>query len=200
MIKKLLQLKDKILDNAAIFNLVRTITDSRSHNIGIIKKELKAKKNEKILDIGCGLGNFSGVTGGDYTGIDANQSFIKFANRHYRNANKKFMVMDAKKLQFKDKFFDKSIFISMLHHFSDKESEKILKEIQRVTKKQLLVLDLLPTKRKFIHFLYKMDRGSNIRPIEEQFELIRQYFKIEKYKKFEALMSVHSLILCRPLK
>jgi len=200
MLKKILGLKDKILDNAVAFNLVRTLTDSRSHNLGIIKKELAAKKNEKILDVGCGLGNFSQAAGWSYVGIDMNKSFIKFANNHYGAENKKFIFMDATKLQFRDKSFDKSMFISMLHHFSDDESEKILKEIKRVTKKYLVVLDLLPTKRPLVNFIYSMDRGSNIRPAEEQFKLIKKYFKIEKYNKYDALMSSHSLILCKPLK
>jgi hypothetical protein len=60
------------------------------------------------------------------------------------------------------------------------------------------VLDLLPTKRIFVNFIYRMDRGAYIRPLEEQFKLIEKYFKIEKYKRYEALMSVHSLILCKP--
>ena len=198
MLKTILEFKDKILDNAVMFNLVRTITDSRSHNLSMIKKELSAKKNEKILDIGCGLGNFSQVTGSRYIGIDSNKSFIRFANKHYANKSKKFMLMDATKLKFKDKSFDKTLFISMLHHFSDKESEKILKEAMRVTKKSLIILDLLPTKRLFVNFLYKMDRGSNIRPLEEQFKLIKKHFKIEKYRTFDAMMSSHSLILCSP--
>ena len=181
-----------------MFNLIRKITDSREHNLKIIKIELDAKKNEKILDIGCGLGNFSKVTEGSYIGIDANKSFIGFAKKHYGKKNKKFILMDAAKLNFKDKSFDKSMFISMLHHFSDEESDKVLKEISRVTKKYMLILDLLPTKRAFVKFLYMMDRGSNIRPIEEQFKIIGKYFKIEKYKKFDALMSSHSLILCKP--
>ena len=198
MLKKLLQLKDKILDNAVAFNLVRNITDSRSHNIGIIKRELNAKNNEKILDVGCGLGNFSKVAEGEYTGIDSNKSFINFAKKHYSSGNKKFLLMDAAKLTFKDKSFDKSMFISMLHHFSDEESNKVLVEISRVTKKYMLVLDLLPTKRLLVRFLYRMDTGSSIRPLEEQFRLLRKYFKIEKYRTFDALMSSHSLILCKP--
>ena len=200
MLKILLRLKDRILDNATMFNMVRTITDSRSHNLEVIKKELNAKKNEKILDIGCGLGNFSQVTSGKYVGIDTNKSFIKFANQNYANKNKKFMLMDTTKLEFKDKSFDKTLFISMLHHFSDEESKIILREIQRVTKKQLLMLDLLPTDRRFVKFIYRMDRGSNIRTQKEQFRLVKKYFKIVKYKKFDTLMSVHSLILCKPLK
>lgn len=200
MLKTILKLKDKILDNALMFNFVRKITDSREHNLEIIKKELDAKKNERILDIGCGLGNFSKVTEGNYIGIDSNKSFIRFANKHYGSNNKKFILMDATKLHFKDKSFDKTMFISMLHHFSDQEGEKVLKEAKRVTKKYFLILDLVPTKRLLVNFLYKMDRGSNIRPLEAQFKLIRKYFEIEKYKKYEALMSVHSSILCKPLK
>ncbi|HJN57152.1 MAG TPA: methyltransferase domain-containing protein, partial [Candidatus Woesearchaeota archaeon] len=146
MLKTILQLKDRILDNAVMFNLVRNITDSRNQNLNIIKKELNAAPNEKVLDIGCGLGNLNRATDGSYTGIDLNKSFINFAKKNYANKNKNFIVMDVTKLSFKNKSFDKSMFISMLHHFSDEENEKILREASRVTKKYMIVLDLLPTK------------------------------------------------------
>lgn len=200
MIDPLLRLKDKILDNAVMFNLVRMFTDSRSHNLNMIKKALNLRKNDKMLDVGCGLGNFSKVTDGKYIGIDMNPSFIKFAKKHYSTKSKKFMVADATKLEFKNKSFDKSMFISMLHHFPNNDADKALKEIQRVTKDYLVVLDLLPSDRMLVKFMYAMDRGSNIRPIEAQKKLIKKYFRIVKYKRFDASMSVHSLMVCRPLK
>ncbi|MDP7244489.1 MAG: class I SAM-dependent methyltransferase [Flavobacteriales bacterium] len=200
MLKSIMQLKDRILDNAVMFNFVRNITDSRNQNLDIIKKELNAAPNEKVLDIGCGLGNFNQATDGPYIGVDLNKSFINFANKNYSNKNKNFVIMDVTKLKFKNKSFDKSMFISMLHHFSDKDSDRILKEAGRVTKKYLVLLDLLPTKRLLANFLYKMDRGSNIRPLEDQFRLVKKYFKVIKYRKFDALMSRHSLMVCRPLK
>ena len=109
-------------------------------------------------------------------------------------------MMDATKLDFNDKSFDKSMFISMLHHFSDEDNKKVLKEMRRVTKKYLVVLDLLLPKGKIANFLVKMDRGSYVRPLEDQFKLIKKYFKIIEYKKYNALMSSHSLMICRPLK
>lgn len=200
MIETILQIKDRILDNAIIFNLVRSMTDSRNLILDMIKEELNAAANEKILDVGCGLGNFSEVTHGYYTGIDMNTSFIKFAKKHYGNNNKIFMAMDAKKLNFKDKSFDKSLFISMLHFFSDNDNEKVLKEIMRVTKKFLIVLDLIPTERPHVNFLYKMNRGHYIRALDKQLRLIRKYFKIERYSIHEESMFNYSLIVCKPLK
>ena len=89
MLKTILHLKDRILDNAVVFNLVRNITDSRNQNLNIIRKELNAAPNEKVLDIGCGLGNLNRATDGPYTGIDLNKSFINFAKKNYASKNKK---------------------------------------------------------------------------------------------------------------
>jgi len=200
MIDPLLRLKDRILDNAIMFNIVRTFTDSRNHNLSMIKEALNSKKNDKILDVGCGLGNFSRVTDGIYTGIDLNPSFVKFAKKNYSAKNKEFMVADATNLKFKDKSFDKSMFISMLHHFPDSDADKILRELQRLTKDYLVVLDLIPSNRMIVKFMYVMDRGSSIRPINAQQKLIKKYFRIVQYKKFDASMSAHSLMVCRPLR
>jgi len=198
--KAILGLKDKILDNALIFNFVRSITDSRNNIFSIVKKELNAGKNEKVLDVGCGLGNFSKAADNHYIGIDLNKSFIRFSRKNYGSKNRQFFVMDATKLPFKDKHFDKSMFISMLHHFSEEHNNKVLKELARVTKKYVVVLDLLPTKRPIASFLVKMDRGNYVRPLEKQFKILEKYFKIAKHSRIDALMSSHSLIVCRPLK
>jgi len=196
----ILQFKDKILDNAFVFNLVRSVTDSRDNLLKIVQKELAVKEDEKIIDIGCGLGNFSQATPGDYTGIDLNKSFIKFAKKKYRNKNKKFLVMDATKLPYSNNNFDKSMFLSMLHHFSEEENQKVLKELARVTKKYIVILDTLPTKKFVAGFLVKMDRGNYIRPLEEQLIILKKHFKIISCIKHNAFLSYHSLIICEPLK
>ena len=183
-----------------MFNLVRSITDSRNHLIHIIRKELNAEDNEKILDVGCGLGNFSPAVRKNYMGIDFNPSFISFAKKNYGNDDKKFFVMDAKKMKFKDKYFDKSIFISMLHHFSEQDNSEILKEIARITKKYTVLIDLIPTKRPIAGFLVKMDRGEYVRPLEEQKRIIQKHFKIVKLNIIEASLSSHSVMVCKPLK
>lgn len=199
MLEKFLQLKDRVFDNPLIFNL-KSPFDGREKNLKLFRSYLKVKKNEKVLDIACGTGNFSKVTDGNYVGIDLNKKFVDYANSHYGSSNKKFIVMDAKHIHFKNKSFDKALFVSLLHHVSDEESEKMLSEACRVTKKRLLMIDLAPSDRKVIKFLYNMDRGANIRPIDDQVKLISRYFKIRKFRIINNFFVAYALYVCAPLK
>ena len=77
MLEKFLQLKDRVFDNPLIFNL-KSPFDGREKNLKLFRSYLKVKKNEKVLDIACGTGNFSKVTDGDYVGIDLNKKFVDY--------------------------------------------------------------------------------------------------------------------------
>jgi len=192
-------IKDKILDNSFAFKIVRFLFGGHKKSMQIIKKELFQTKNKKILDVGCGLGNYSQIADGFYVGGDTNKSFIKFASMRYGKRHKYFVIFDAAKMCFKDKSFHKSLFISMLHHFSNIIDSAILKEIKRVTKEEVIILDLNPQNNNlFIKFFYFMDRGHYIRPLEEQISLISKFFNIKKTFSFISGTNLNSLFICNP--
>ena len=183
-----------------LFNLVRHVLEG---GYGIILKlvieQLQLDENERILDVGCGTGDFCGVTSGEYTGIDLNSRFINYAKNKHAKDNKKFLVMDGTRMGFQEKAFDKTILLSMLHHFSEDNAVKILAEISRVTKKLVIILDVLPHKHNLIgNFFYAMDRGAYIRSLGKQLKLVRKCLKVEKCFSFKSGVNVHSLTICSP--
>jgi ubiquinone/menaquinone biosynthesis C-methylase UbiE len=95
------------------------------------------KKNEKLLDLGCGNGRLYKriqSLGVDYTGIDLSENLIKKAEELYPQA--KFYVASALDLSFPDSTFDKIISIAVLHHIpSYKLRIKFMEEVHRVLKK-----------------------------------------------------------------
>ena len=74
--------------------------------------KLKLEGNEHLLDIGCGDGKVTAVLStllksGEVTGIDSSQKMVSLAKRsfpqnEYPNLN--FLIMDARKLAFKEQF------------------------------------------------------------------------------------------------
>ena len=48
-----------------------------------------------VIDIACGIGQYSAITNGQYLGIDLNEQYITTAKKLYGNANKKFLRADA---------------------------------------------------------------------------------------------------------
>jgi len=152
--------------------------------------------NERILDVGCGTGEFSKIIPGKYIGVDTDKKHIKYAIKKYGDENRGFLVMDALKLKFKDGEFDKSMFINCLHHVDDKEFGRILKEMARVTKKRILIIDTIPLKYNLFGIMtQKLDQGRYIRRLEEQLKLVEKNFKIKFYKTFRSGVNIHSLML-----
>ncbi|MBW2972649.1 methyltransferase domain-containing protein [Candidatus Woesearchaeota archaeon] len=86
------------------------------------------KKNEKLLDVGCGTGISTSVWNCECTGIDPSEELIKIAQKKF--PRKKFVVGRAEELPFPDKSFDVVISITSIHNFSD--IKKGINEMKRV--------------------------------------------------------------------
>ncbi len=94
----------------------------------------RAKRNEKVLDLGCGNGRFSQyLEHVDYTGIDFSEKMIEEAKKRF--PDKRFLVGSALDLPLKDESFDKIYGIAVFHHIpSHKYRIKALLEMKRVLK------------------------------------------------------------------
>jgi ubiquinone/menaquinone biosynthesis C-methylase UbiE len=163
-----------------IFSLIRPFFHNGFKGRKKIIKKLKITSKEKIIDIACGVGTFSTLIPGEYTGVDINPEFVKFAKRKYK---KNFLVADATNLKmFNDKFFDKALVIDCLHHLSDDKVKKILEETSRITKNKILIIDVSEqTRNNFIgSFLLKMDVGKFTRNSSKLRNIISQFINIEK--------------------
>ena len=163
-----------------IFSLIRPFFHNGFEGRKKIIEELNIISEEKIIDIACGVGTFSTLVPGEYTGIDINTNFINFAKRKYK---KNFLVADASNLKmFNDKSFDKALLIDCIHHLSDDKVKKILQETCRITKNKILIIDVAEqTKNNFIgKFLLKMDVGKFTRTSSKLKNIISQFLDIEK--------------------
>lgn len=104
----------------------------------------KAKKGMKVLDVGCGTGNFSiklAKMGCEVVGIDVSEEMLKVAEAKAREEglNIKFYKMDAHQMEFEDNTFDGVLSVTAFEFL--KEPEKAIEEIFRVLKPngQLLI-------------------------------------------------------------
>ena len=96
----------------------------------ILELSKYTKNNEKVLDIGCGYGGIlyelKKIKNIKPLGID----------KHVKTSLIPFIKADGKKLPFKNKQFDVSLMIDVLHH--TKNMGNILKEASRVSKKIII--------------------------------------------------------------
>lgn len=106
-------------------------------------KLFKPEKGMRILDIGCGTGNFSiklAEKGCKVIGVDISQEMLKIAREKAKKKNLdiEFYNMDVYNLDFQDQTFD-AVFSMAAFEFI-KEPLKALDEIFRVTKDDSQVL------------------------------------------------------------
>ncbi|MFH1749904.1 MAG: class I SAM-dependent methyltransferase [bacterium] len=96
-----------------------------------------AKKNDRILDLGCGNGRLSELfpkPSYNYIGTDPSQELIKMARSRYPNQS--FKVSAPLSLSFSSNFFDIIYCLAVLHHIPSKEYRvKFIQEICRTLKK-----------------------------------------------------------------
>lgn len=100
----------------------------------------KSKRKIKILEIGCGVGSnlwYLKKKGYSVYGIDSSERAIFLSKKRCKIEKTKcnIFLMNAKKLQFKDNYFDIVIDIECLYSNSLKDTKLILNEVLRVLKK-----------------------------------------------------------------
>ena len=144
--------------------------------MNIINRILVRFKNAKILDAGCGEGVLVDKyrkKGFNILGLDLN-----YSSKHIKKGN-------IKKMPFKNQEFDLVLCLDVLEHSNISDHEKMIKELERVTKKNGFIIFGLPNLAHFgsrISFLFtgnllrtsEVERHMGDRPIKEFIKLIKK--------------------------
>lgn len=104
----------------------------------LLRKFLEKKKDIKILDVGCGTGSAFNFLSpfGEITGIDISDEALKFAKKKKINI-KKGNITD---LPFPNSSFDLVVCFDVLYHAYVKDCKKAIMEMNRVLKKDGILL------------------------------------------------------------
>jgi len=119
----------------------RPLTSYPAHLTAYLVKKFKIKPKSKLLDIGCGRGEFlkgfidSGLKG---YGVDRSQS----AKKYCPEAELFIADLEKEKLPFPDNYFDVVYSKSVIEHFY--YPEKLVEEIYRVLKPGGMVITMCP--------------------------------------------------------
>jgi len=125
------------------------------NKIRTIKNNLEIKKQDFLLDVGCGTGIFAEEFNCIKIGIDPSIDMLK------QGKNAFYIQAYAENLPFRDNSFDKVISVTAIHNF--KNIRKGLEEIKRVSRKNIA--------------LSILKRSSKINEIKNHIE---ELFKITK--------------------
>ena len=150
------------------------------------------KKENRVLDIGCGNGRLLKFLITNYDGVDQSEELIKIAYKNYPNAN--FQVADVFHLPFEDASFDVVAGIAFLHHIPSREFRlKVLKEIHRVLKIggilfltnwnlfrwEIISHNIKRNKMNPLHFFFshdEMDAGDFWMPYRTKEKIVPRYY------------------------
>ncbi|MDD5621132.1 MAG: class I SAM-dependent methyltransferase [Candidatus Pacebacteria bacterium] len=115
------------------------IADSFDSKRGYIPKDFEymqkfIKKNEKVLDLGCGNGRLAELIDDEYLGADVSEELIRIAKEKY--PDKRFIILNnSLRFPFKNDEFDKVFCLSVFHHTPSKAFRKqLIQEIKRILK------------------------------------------------------------------
>ena len=142
--------------------------EEQEKKIEIIKKYLKPKPVDKLLDVGCGTGLTTEPWNCIRFGIDPSKKLLEKAKD--KNQDIEYKLASAENIPYKDNFFDIVISITAIQNFDN--IEKGLKEIKRVGKERFILTFLKKSSKKdliekTIKKLFKIDKI-----IEEDKDLI----------------------------
>lgn len=129
---------------------------------------------KRVLEIGCSVGNISSAFCAfpdiEFTGIDIDPRAIDLAKRRFRKySNFNFTVTSLEELARQGKKFDYVLFAAMLHHVSDEDGLRLMRDAVKCTADggQLVICEpeaLKPSDPKFMHFFYsKFEQGQFLR-------------------------------------
>jgi cyclopropane-fatty-acyl-phospholipid synthase len=114
-----------------------TLEDAQNNKIQHIIKKLNIKRNQKILDIGCGWGSLAidiaKSTNCEVTGITLSENqythCVKKAKEHNIENQVKFKLVDYRELNEK---FDRIVSVGMFEHVGRKFYKKFFKQIEKL--------------------------------------------------------------------
>lgn len=121
----------------------------------------------KILDTGCGNGEFSIslsqlFPASRITGIDYSEDMITLCKRAKKDIGTvEFKVADLLNTPFDDNEFDITVCVNAIHHIHKKDLDKAVEEIERITKKTV-ILEI--KNRNTLYYPIKKLRGRLLDP------------------------------------
>jgi ubiquinone/menaquinone biosynthesis C-methylase UbiE len=181
------KVKDFVFDLPIVFDIARwTVMGSYNPMFNNAQKFISVKDGEKVLEVGCGTGIFSHLFGDDYVGVDFFPGFIEKAKD--RNPEVKFKVMDAMNMDFSEVEFDKVLLFNFLHHMSDEQFDKVMKECLRIGKKVFIMEPVEQPYNPVAWFLYWMDRGAYIRKFKLLKGKLNNVGKVSRYHMFRSFI------------
>ncbi len=171
--------KLKIFDNPWTWELIRNFLDLifglYKNRFRKISKEWKIGNKLSVLDIGCGIGQYSKITSSTYLGVDLNNRYIDYCKKKFISENNKsFRCADVTSLLDEESKFDIVLMVDFLHHIPDEISKKILNTASLLANQYIICFEPIKEQSNFLgKLIIDNDRGEYIRSLSDLHELFK---------------------------
>ena len=157
---------------------------------------LRKYRGNLLLDAGCGVGRISYACerlGIRVIGVDFSSNMIKVAKRICKSSD--FIRASLTHLPFKDDTFDVSLTITVLQHITDdSDFVKAIKELQRVTKKLIMMIEEVDGPLNMPKYEINIRPHVRMRSLTEYLKRL-EYYKISEVRSLNFLP--YTLILLK---
>jgi SAM-dependent methyltransferase len=118
----------------------------------------------RMLDIGCGIGQYASLATGEYVGVDLNRRYVEHARRTRGDERREFRCLDAAELAAEGERFDLVLMIDFLHHLPDASAESVLATARQLTSDRVVVFEPVTEQHNRIgRWFIDNDRGQYMR-------------------------------------
>jgi SAM-dependent methyltransferase len=160
-----------MLDHPVVWEISRLALDLSfslyRKRVAVLRQWGILSDDPSVVDIGCGIGSYADITRGEYLGIDQNCRFIDYARRKHRSPNQTFRCIDANTLVCEQSGFDLALMVDFLHHLSDEQCVRLLKDSSRLARRYVVNFEPITYQPNPIgRWIVEHDRGENPRPLD----------------------------------
>jgi 2-polyprenyl-3-methyl-5-hydroxy-6-metoxy-1,4-benzoquinol methylase len=142
--------------------------------IGLYRKRIKAMRkwgllqnDSSVIDIGCGIGQYARITGGEYLGVDLNEPYIAYAQTRKRRPNQSFRCTDVTILLDEQRQFDLVLMVDFLHHISDNDCIRLLNVTAQLAKTAVVSFEPISYQPNPVgKWIVGHDRGDHVRSLD----------------------------------
>ena len=198
-------IKEYLLSYTFTYKLLTSIVLSPDVRRSIVKRYIRPKENDIILDIGCGPADVLEYLPGSvkYVGFDSNGKYIKNAKRRFKSRGQ-FICLDLNnRLPETFTSYDIVLAFGVLHHLNDKEAMRLLEFSFSVLKHggRLVTFDncYMDDQSCIARYIISKDRGRYVRKESQYKNLVSQCFSNFKTTIHHDLLRIpytHIIIEC----
>jgi SAM-dependent methyltransferase len=118
----------------------------------------------RVLDIGCGIGQYASLAAGEYVGVDLNRRYVEHARRTRGDERRDFRCVDAAELVAEGQRFELVLMVDFLHHLPDGTAESVLGTARQLTTDRVVVLEPVTEQHNWVgRWFIDNDRGQHMR-------------------------------------